>query len=98
MAKSNNRVEQYIQCYTKHCSNEVEIPIDSVEGWHYVPWLTIDNARAIADIAREEALEEVKSEVCRIRESIKQTDEASLQRKFAYDIVIDTIKLLMEEK
>ena len=93
-----DKVEQYIQDHTKHCSNEVEIPIHAVAEWNYTPWLTSDDARTVAKISREEALEDVKSEVCRIKDSIKQTDEASLQRKFAYDVVIDVIKLLTEEK
>lgn len=45
-----SRVEEYIENYTKRCSNE--------DGFDYVPWLTPDNARRAVEIAREEVIEE----------------------------------------
>ena len=45
----SKKVEEYIENYTKRCSNE--------DGFDYVPWLTPDNARNVAQIAREEVIE-----------------------------------------
>ena len=44
-----SKVEKYIQEHTNKCSNE--------DGFSYVPWLTPDDARAVAAIAREEVIE-----------------------------------------
>ena len=45
------KVEQYIQEYTMNCSN--------LNKTVYQPWLTPDQARAVAKIAREETIKEV---------------------------------------
>ena len=45
-------VEEYIDAYTRHCSNEINWYSDSEK--HYHPWLTPDHARNIALMAREE--------------------------------------------
>lgn len=54
-------VEEYIAAYTKRCSNEFEYGDYEYEELlgkdKYVPWLTPDNARAVAKIAREEVIE-----------------------------------------
>lgn len=46
------KVEQYIQEYTKNCSN--------LNKTVYQPWLTPYQARAVAKIAREETIKEVR--------------------------------------
>lgn len=46
----SKKVEEYIKNYTKRCSNE--------DGFDYVPWLTPDHARSVAQIARDEVIEE----------------------------------------
>jgi len=45
------KVEQYIRKNTNQFSNE--------DGFDYVPWLTPDHARCVAQIAREETIKEV---------------------------------------
>lgn len=52
-----DKVEQYIQKYTKNCSNETRITIGKVSHWEKHPWLTPDQARAVAEIAKEEMIE-----------------------------------------
>ena len=51
-----DKVEQYIQDYTRHGSNE--IIHRHPESNPYTPWLTPDHAREVAKIAREETIEE----------------------------------------
>ena len=54
-----SKVEQYIEDYTRNCSNE----LCSVEDRYgktvisYHEWLTPDHARSIAKIAREEIID-----------------------------------------
>ena len=61
-----SRVEQYIQDYTRCCSNQIDYsdinrkgftPVTPVKEYH--PWLTPDNARSVAQIAREEVMDKV---------------------------------------
>lgn len=53
-----SRVEEYIENYTKRCSNQVIHSIGEVIiDMEYTPWLTPDHARAVAEIAREEVIE-----------------------------------------
>ena len=49
------KVEQYIKEHTRNCSNDWYD--DLSQG--YEPWLTPDDARAVAKIAREETIKEV---------------------------------------
>ena len=51
-----DRVEKYIQDFTRGCSNELSTVeySDGRKVTEYHEWLTPDNARAIAQIAREE--------------------------------------------
>ena len=49
------RVEEYIENYTNRCSNAYW---DKNGGDSYSPWLTPDHARSIAQIAREDAIDE----------------------------------------
>ena len=57
-----SKVEQYIQDYTRHCSNEMIAP-----RHEYQSWLTPDHARRVAEIAREETIEKTLKwlEFCR---------------------------------
>ena len=50
-----NKVEKYIQDYTRRCSNSVPLAAN-INGFE--SWLTPDHARKVAEIAREEAIEE----------------------------------------
>ena len=47
-----SKVEDYIKDCTRNCSNEMIAP-----RHEYQPWLTPDHARAVAEIAREEVIE-----------------------------------------
>lgn len=54
------KVEQYIQEHTMNCSNLVyKDTINGKEFNTYNEWLTPDQARAVAKIAREETINEV---------------------------------------
>ena len=47
----NKAVEDYIKKYTNQFSNE--------DGFDYIPWLTPDHARRVAQIAMEETIKQV---------------------------------------
>ena len=53
------KVEQYIQDYTRGCSNELDTVEDKygLKVISYHEWLTPDHARSVAQIAREETIE-----------------------------------------
>jgi len=55
------KVEQYIKEHTRNCSNEIIIPTQDGCSYTkgYTSWLTPDDARKIAEIAREETIKEV---------------------------------------
>lgn len=50
------KVEQYIKEHTNRYSNHVELAAN-ITG--FTPWLTVDDARKIAEIAKEETIKEV---------------------------------------
>ena len=52
-----NMVEQYIQEHTRDGSNITDNQIHAVSIWNYHSWLTPDDAREVAKIAREEVIE-----------------------------------------
>ena len=54
-----NRVEKYIQDYTRGCSNELSAVeySDGRKVTEYHEWLTPDNARAVAEITKDEMIE-----------------------------------------
>ena len=54
----SKRVEKYIDSYTRNCSNELVSVQDRNGEDSYYPWLTPDHARSIAQIAREDAIDE----------------------------------------
>ena len=49
-------VEEYIKEHTNKYSNHVELAAN-ITG--FTPWLTVDDARKVAQIAREETINEV---------------------------------------
>ena len=55
------KVEQYIKEHTRNCSNEIIIPTQDGCSYTkgYTSWLTPDDARKVANIAREETIKEV---------------------------------------
>lgn len=58
------KVNEYIEDYTRHCSNATVYGNENSRGEdtvEYAPWLTPDNAMAAACIAREEAIKEFTS-------------------------------------
>ncbi len=50
-------VEEYIKNYTMNCSNELAYKDESGKSIYH-PWLTPENAEAVAMIAREEAIKD----------------------------------------
>ena len=58
-------VEEYIEEYTKNCSNEylTDSKPNGLGGYiscrKFTPWLTPEHARSVAEIAREETIKEV---------------------------------------
>ena len=64
-----NKSEEFIQNYTRNCSNEILSPypqinndirrIDGEPAKEYSPWLTPDQARRAVEIAREETIKDV---------------------------------------
>ena len=54
------KVEQYIKEHTRVCSNRYSRQLFTDENTSpYAPWLTPDQARKVADIARQETIKEV---------------------------------------
>lgn len=55
------KVEQYIKEHTRNCSNEIIIPTQDGCSYTkgYTSWLTPNQARRVAEIAREETIKEV---------------------------------------
>ena len=54
------KVEEYIEKYTKRCSNLAHYEDDNGNVWEEEePWLTPDHARKVAEIARKETIKEV---------------------------------------
>ena len=51
-------VEDYISQYTRRCSNE--LCYEEGLGKLYEPWLTPDQARAIAELARRSAIDDAR--------------------------------------
>ena len=63
MPKARKRTtEDYISAYTRHCSNEL-VAVQDIDGKRivsYHEWLTPENARSVALIAKENTIEAVK--------------------------------------
>ena len=63
MPKARKRTtEDYISAYTRHCSNEL-VAVQDISGKRvvsYHEWLTPENARSVALIAKESTIEAVK--------------------------------------
>ena len=73
MMEISDEAKQYIQDYTKHCSNEITSPYDIVANHLniYEGWLTVNNAESACMIEREEVLREVTTW---IRTNLSQFD------------------------
>ena len=56
-----DRVEQYIKDYTKKCSNKISDLSCKLfdHETKYMPWLTVEHAQRIGEIAREDTIKEV---------------------------------------
>ena len=54
-----SRAEKFIIDSTKNYSNEKRITVGKISHWEKQPWLTPDEAKKAAEIAREETLLEV---------------------------------------
>ena len=52
-----SKAEEFIQDYTRNCSNEMESPLYANPKLNFYPWLTPDQARRAVEIAREEIYE-----------------------------------------
>lgn len=63
-----SKVEQYISDYTRGCSNELSAVeySDGRKVVEYHEWLTPDNARAVAQIAKEETIEKACEAFCKV--------------------------------
>jgi hypothetical protein len=60
--KRKRTTEDYISAYTRHCSNEL-VAVQDIDGKRvvsYHEWLTPENARSVALIAKENTIEAVK--------------------------------------
>ena len=77
-----NKVEEYIKNHVKRDSNETEVS--------YAPWLTPDDARAIAQIAKEEVIEKA----CKFFSSHIHDNSGGYDREF----VLNQFRKLMQEK
>ena len=60
--KRKRTTEDYINAYTRHCSNELVVAkiIDGKGVVSYHEWLTPESARSVALIAKENTIEAVK--------------------------------------
>jgi len=57
-----SKAEEFIQDYTRNCSNAIYDPYDTGDAiTTYAPWLTPDQARRAVEIAREEMIEWIDS-------------------------------------
>jgi hypothetical protein len=54
----SNKVESYIDSYTRNCSNEIGVDAAEEKPLYY-PWLTPEHARSVALIAKEELAEKI---------------------------------------
>ena len=80
------KVEQFIQEYTRNCNNLLYR--DTIEGKNksvYHPWLTPDQARKVAEIAREETIKEVCEWIeTHLNDDYISVDEESVRMGCAY--------------
>ena len=53
-----SRAEEFIESYTRNCSNEIDqLGADIAAFSEYHPWITPDQARRAVEIAKEEVIE-----------------------------------------
>jgi len=77
-----SRAEKFIQDYTRNCSNYNSYEQDPT------PWLTTDDAKAVAQIAREETINEVFNYIK------DKYEDIGLQyiRGYEADVLIENLK------
>ena len=80
--------EEFIQDYTRTCSNEMESPLYANPKLNFYPWLTPDQARKAVEIAREEIYEWLRVFLC---------DYFDAQRE-DYDMCINDLKQVMKDE
>lgn len=54
------RVEDYIESYTRRCSNRYDEDVAAMLGEPFAPWLTPEHARSVAVIAAEETADRIR--------------------------------------
>ena len=93
------KIEQFIQEYTRNCSNEWYD--DLAQG--YEPWLTTDDAREVAKIARQETIKEVCEWIkSHLNNDYLSMDEESARIGFPYsyletNLFVEDLKKHFEE-
>lgn len=84
-----SKAEEYIEDYTRNCSNELDIP-DFENGIkrlkEYQPWLTSDQARRAVEIAREEIYEWL---INHYRDYMHNPTGKKLEAFFGMDMITD---------
>jgi hypothetical protein len=85
-----DRVEQYIKDYTKKCSNKISDLSCKLFGHEtkYMPWLTVEHAQRIGEIAREDTIKEV----------VNWLEEKQLGSILTMADVIELVKTLKNKK
>lgn len=88
------KVEQFIQVNTKTLSNNIIIKGRECTFVEYKPWLTPDDARRVAEIAREETI----NEVCEYLSKNYLIKTIEPLRWVSIDKVFDDLKKYLEGK
>ena len=94
------KVEQYIKEHTRNCSNEIIIPTQDGCSYTkgYTSWLTPDDARKIAEIAREETINEVCEWIKNNVYSYTWCDFLQHERGVETGKLIEDLKKYLEDK
>lgn len=87
------KVEQYIKEHTNRYSNHVELA-PYITG--FTEWLTIDDARSVAQIAREETIKEVCEWLYNHNDYICGSTNAVI--RYDMDKLIEDLKKHFEDK
>ncbi len=90
------KVEQYIKEHTNRYSNHVELA-PYITG--FTEWLTIDDARRVAEIAREETIKEVCEWLnSHYRDYMHNPTRKQLEAFFGMDMIEDLNNYLDNKK
>ena len=91
-----SKAEQFIQDYTKNCSNVVAYS-GMIEGgnFRYHEWLTPDQARKAVDIAREEIYDWLANHY---RDYMHNPTGRELEAFFGMDMINDLKQSMKDEK